>query len=108
MHSPTSRIGMPSLLVSMSFIGYLEATRSRWGVCCGWDPVGVSWKPIVWSRADHYAQWLSYPTRAGVPLRQGSRVTIEEHPGRGFVAAGVEAGSEPAMVWLKPIDTAAE
>jgi hypothetical protein len=70
--------------------------------------VAVSWKPIVWNRADHYAQWLSYPTRVGLTPHPGSRVTIEEHPGRGFVAAGVEAGSEPAMVWLTPIDTAVE
>jgi hypothetical protein len=61
------------------------------------------WKPIVWSHADRYAQWLSYPTREGsVPL-EGSRVELAELPGRTYVATTVEIGTDPVIVWLKPL-----
>ncbi len=64
----------------------------------------MRWKPIVWNRADHYAQWLSYPSRVGEPPRQGSALTLAEHPGHMFVAVGVERGGESAMVWIKPVE----
>jgi hypothetical protein len=63
----------------------------------------VLWKPIVWSDADHYPQWLPYPTRVGEPPRQGSQVRLEEHPKRTFVATTVEAGADSVIVWLRPL-----
>jgi hypothetical protein len=30
-------------------------------------------------------------------------VTLSEHPERTFVATTVEAGIDPAIVWLKPV-----
>jgi hypothetical protein len=63
----------------------------------------VLWKPIVWHDADHYPQWHSYPTRAGTPPRQGAELMLAEHPGRTFVATTVEAGTDPVIVWLRPL-----
>ena len=63
----------------------------------------MPWKPIVWSQADHYAQWLTYPTRTGEPPQQGTQLTLSEHPGHVFVATGVETSAAPVMVWLKPV-----
>ena len=63
----------------------------------------VLWKPIVWSEADHYPQWLSYPTRVGEPPRQGSQVSLNEHPRRTFVATAVEPGPDSVIVWLRPL-----
>jgi hypothetical protein len=63
----------------------------------------MAWKPIVWSQADHYAQWLSYPTREGSLPLEGSRLELAELPGRSFVATTVESGPGPAIVWLKPL-----
>ena len=63
----------------------------------------MGWKPIVWSQADHYAQWLSYSTRPGAPPHPGSVVTLAEHPGRTFVATTVESSPGPGIVWLKPL-----
>ena len=55
----------------------------------------------MWSQADHFPQWLSYPAREGILPVEGSRLTLVEHPGRSFVATTVESG--PGIVWLKPI-----
>jgi hypothetical protein len=66
--------------------------------------VGMSWKPIVWNRAEHYGQWLSYSARTGEPPKQGAELTLTEHPGRVFVATGVEGGVDSVMVWLKPLE----
>jgi hypothetical protein len=58
------------------------------------------WKPFVWSEAEHYPQWLSYPTRpAGAP-EQGAEVTLSEHPGQTYLAVTVEEGTDPLIVWL--------
>ena len=61
------------------------------------------WKPIVWRDADHYPQWHSYPTREGTPPRQGAQLVLGEEPGRTYVATIVEAGTDPVIVWLKPL-----
>jgi len=61
-----------------------------------------AWKPVVWSEADHYPQWLSYPTRAAGAPEEGSLVTLSEHPGREYRAVTVESGTDPLIVWLKP------
>jgi hypothetical protein len=63
----------------------------------------VHWKPIVWGNAEHYPQWLGYPARETTLPVQGSRVTLSEHPERTFVAMTVEAGTDPAIVSLKPL-----
>jgi hypothetical protein len=64
---------------------------------------GVHWKPIVWKDADHYPQWHSYPTREGTPPRQGAQLTLAEHPGRTYVASNIEIGTDPAIVWVRPL-----
>ncbi|MGZ4395205.1 MAG: hypothetical protein ACXVZ2_07585 [Gaiellaceae bacterium] len=64
----------------------------------------MRWKPIVWNQADHYPQWLSYATREGTPPRQGTQIMLTEHPGRTFVAATVESGTDPVIVWLEPLE----
>jgi hypothetical protein len=64
----------------------------------------VSWKPIVWNQSDHYAPWLCYSARTGEPPKQGAELTLAEHPGRIFVATGVEAGPAPVLVWLKALE----
>jgi hypothetical protein len=66
--------------------------------------VGVPWKPIVWTQADHYAQWLSYSARDGEPPKQGAELMLTEFPERVFVATGVETGPAPVMVWLRPLE----
>ena len=63
----------------------------------------MRWKPIVWSQADHYAQWLTYPTREGSPPLEGSQLRLAELPDRTFVATTVESGPDPVIVWLKPL-----
>ena len=63
----------------------------------------MRWKPIVWNGADHYPQWLSYPTREGTPPHQGTQIMLAEHPGRVFVADTVEADQDPVIVWLNPL-----
>jgi hypothetical protein len=54
----------------------------------------VRWKPIVWSQADHYAQWLTYPTRVGEAPEQGSELMLAEQPIDTFFATRVETGAE--------------
>ena len=84
-------------------------TRAREHFSAGLYParlglfVGVRWKPIVWDEADHYPQWLAYPTREGKPPRQGSQLMLAEHPGRTYVATIVESGADPVLAWLKPL-----
>ena len=65
--------------------------------------VGVRWKPIVWNQADHYPQWLTCTTRVGEPPKQGTQLTLPEHPGDMFVASTVESDADPVIVWLKPL-----
>jgi hypothetical protein len=72
-------------------------THSSESVC------GVLWKPIVWNDADHYPQWHSYPTREGTPPRQGAQLKLAEHPGRTYVASSVEIGTDPVIVWVRPL-----
>jgi hypothetical protein len=63
----------------------------------------VRWKPIVWNEAEHYPQWLAYPSREGRPPQQGSQLMLAEHPGRTYVATSVESGADPVLAWLKPL-----
>jgi hypothetical protein len=62
-----------------------------------------AWKPIVWNEAEHYPQWLAYPSREGRPPQQGSQLMLAEHPGRTYVATSVESGADPVLAWLKPL-----
>ena len=58
----------------------------------------------MWNQADHYPQWLSYPTREGNPPHEGTQIMLAEHAGRSFVAAMVESGADPVIVWLQPLE----
>jgi hypothetical protein len=39
----------------------------------------------------------------GEPPRQGSQISLDEHPRRTFVATAVEPGPDSVIVWLKPL-----
>jgi hypothetical protein len=63
----------------------------------------MRWKPTVWTDAERYPQWLPYPSREGSPPVQGLQVMLSEHPGQPYVATKVESGTDPLIVWLKPL-----